>query len=204
MATRRGDHFLRRRQRRDQGRRHRAIRAPPAARVAVRPDEGASSARAAGPRGGGGARRAVPGVGELSFMQAGLFHWNGLPLWISRSGYTGEDGFEISVASRDAAALADALVGDERVKADRAWRARFAAARGGLPLYGTTSTATRPRSWPICCSPSASAAAARAASPARCGSWRNRQWPGPEAYRPVGRRQAAGARRRADPRSRGQ
>ena len=58
----------------------------------------------------------VPGVAELSFMQANLFRWNGQPLWISRSGYTGEDGFEISVTARDVEALADALVADERVK----------------------------------------------------------------------------------------
>ena len=42
-------------------------------------------------------------------MQAGLFHWNGKPLWISRSGYTGEDGFEISVAGRDVEAVAGLL-----------------------------------------------------------------------------------------------
>jgi aminomethyltransferase len=78
----------------------------------------------------------VPGAGELSFMQAALFHWNGLPLWISRSGYTGEDGFEISVASRDAAALADALAGDHRVKPIGLGARDSLRLEAGLPLYG--------------------------------------------------------------------
>jgi len=78
----------------------------------------------------------VPGVSELSFMQAGLFHWDGKPLWISRSGYTGEDGFEISVASRDVEALADALTGDERVKPIGLGARDSLRLEAGLPLYG--------------------------------------------------------------------
>jgi aminomethyltransferase len=86
----------------------------------------------------------VPGVGELSFMQASLFHWNGKPLWISRSGYTGEDGFEISVAGRDVEALADALTADERVKPIGLGARDSLRLEAGLPLYGhdldTTTT----------------------------------------------------------------
>ena len=78
----------------------------------------------------------VPGVSELSFMQASLFHWDGKPLWISRSGYTGEDGFEISVASRDVEALADALTGDERVKPIGLGARDSLRLEAGLPLYG--------------------------------------------------------------------
>ncbi len=78
----------------------------------------------------------VPGVGELSFMQAGLFHWQGKPLWISRSGYTGEDGFEISVSGRDVEALADALTGDERVKPIGLGARDSLRLEAGLPLYG--------------------------------------------------------------------
>ena len=78
----------------------------------------------------------VPGVSELSFMQAGLFHWNGKPLWISRSGYTGEDGFEISVSGRDVEALADALVSDERVKPIGLGARDSLRLEAGLPLYG--------------------------------------------------------------------
>ena len=78
----------------------------------------------------------MPGVAELSFMQAGLFHWNGKPLWISRSGYTGEDGFEISVAGRDVEALADALTADERVKPIGLGARDSLRLEAGLPLYG--------------------------------------------------------------------
>jgi len=78
----------------------------------------------------------VPGVGELSFMQAGLFHWDGKPLWISRSGYTGEDGFEISVAGRHVEALADALTADERVKPIGLGARDSLRLEAGLPLYG--------------------------------------------------------------------
>ena len=78
----------------------------------------------------------IPGVGELSFMQAGLFHWSGKSLWISRSGYTGEDGFEISVASRDVEALAAALVSDERVKPIGLGARDSLRLEAGLPLYG--------------------------------------------------------------------
>ncbi|MFL6788908.1 MAG: glycine cleavage system aminomethyltransferase GcvT [Sphingomicrobium sp.] len=84
----------------------------------------------------------VPGVSELSFMQAGLFHWDGKPLWISRSGYTGEDGFEISVSGRDVEALADALTADERVKPIGLGARDSLRLEAGLPLYGHDLDAT--------------------------------------------------------------
>ncbi|MEC8180402.1 MAG: glycine cleavage system protein T, partial [Pseudomonadota bacterium] len=58
----------------------------------------------------------VPAAAELVFMTAGFYDWNGVPLWISRAGYTGEDGFEISVPADHAEKLAAALVEDKRVK----------------------------------------------------------------------------------------
>jgi aminomethyltransferase len=79
---------------------------------------------------------AVPGVAELGFMQTALFQWNGKPLWISRSGYTGEDGFEISIAARDVEALADALTADERVKPIGLGARDSLRLEAGLPLYG--------------------------------------------------------------------
>ncbi|MFQ3666568.1 MAG: glycine cleavage system protein T, partial [Sphingomonadaceae bacterium] len=39
----------------------------------------------------------VPGTSALRFMAAAAFAWGDVPLWVSRSGYTGEDGFEIAL-----------------------------------------------------------------------------------------------------------
>ena len=89
-----------------------------------------------GPEAAAALEAIVPGVSELSFMQAGLFNWNSKPLWISRSGYTGEDGFEISVSGRDVEALADALIADERVKPIGLGARDSLRLEAGLPLYG--------------------------------------------------------------------
>ncbi len=52
----------------------------------------------------------VPGAAAMRFMDVGSFDWQGIPLWISRSGYTGEDGYEISVPDTHVTALAEALL----------------------------------------------------------------------------------------------
>jgi aminomethyltransferase len=52
----------------------------------------------------------VPGVAAMRFMDQAVVDWQGTDLWISRSGYTGEDGFEISVPAGRAEALATALL----------------------------------------------------------------------------------------------
>jgi len=73
---------------------------------------------------------------ELKFMQAGPFVWNGVRLGISRTGYTGEDGFEISVAAESVAALADALVSQPQVKSVGLGARDSLRLEAGLPLYG--------------------------------------------------------------------
>ena len=78
----------------------------------------------------------IPGVGELGFMQGGPFQWQGHNLWISRSGYTGEDGFEISVPASAAADLADAIAANELVKAIGLGARDSLRLEAGLPLYG--------------------------------------------------------------------
>jgi aminomethyltransferase len=89
-----------------------------------------------GPRAAEALETVVPGVGELSFMQAAPFHWNGQPLWISRSGYTGEDGFEISVRASAVADLADAIAAHEAVKPIGLGARDSLRLEAGLPLYG--------------------------------------------------------------------
>ncbi len=78
----------------------------------------------------------APGVAELSFMQAALFEIAGIPAWISRSGYTGEDGVEISVPSNAVEKVADALIADERVKPIGLGARDSLRLEAGLPLYG--------------------------------------------------------------------
>ena len=78
----------------------------------------------------------VPGVSELSFMQGAPFQACGHPVWISRSGYTGEDGFEISVHNIAAPLIADWLIGDERVKPIGLGARDSLRLEAGLPLYG--------------------------------------------------------------------
>nr|WP_246347123.1 glycine cleavage system aminomethyltransferase GcvT [Sphingomonas jinjuensis] len=80
--------------------------------------------------------RLVPGVDRLVFMTAGAFEWNGTPLWISRSGYTGEDGFEISIPGDVAAAFADALTEQPEVKPIGLGARDSLRLEAGLPLYG--------------------------------------------------------------------
>ena len=89
-----------------------------------------------GPRAAEVLNEAIPGVAELGFMEAGPFHAFGHPLWISRSGYTGEDGFEISVPALAAEQLANWLVADERVKPIGLGARDSLRLEAGLPLYG--------------------------------------------------------------------
>ena len=89
-----------------------------------------------GPRAVDALARLVTGVERLVFMTAGAFEWLGVPLWISRSGYTGEDGFEISVPAAAVEALADALVAEPEVKPIGLGARDSLRLEAGLPLYG--------------------------------------------------------------------
>jgi aminomethyltransferase len=84
--------------------------------------------------------RVVPGVDALFFMEAGSFFWgpktNPEPLWISRSGYTGEDGFEISVPAAHVQKLADELCAQPEVKPIGLGARDSLRLEAGLPLYG--------------------------------------------------------------------
>ena len=73
---------------------------------------------------------------DLYFMEAGPFLWRGIPLGISRSGYTGEDGFEISVPAKHAVTLATALTDLEEVRPIGLGARDSLRLEAGLPLYG--------------------------------------------------------------------
>jgi aminomethyltransferase len=86
----------------------------------------------------------VPGVAAMRFMDVGIFASDHGELWISRSGYTGEDGFEISVAEARAEPLARALLAYEDVAPIGLGARDSLRLEAGLCLYGhdidTTTT----------------------------------------------------------------
>ena len=89
-----------------------------------------------GPRAVDVLERLAPGVAELGFMHGGAFRIGDTPAWISRSGYTGEDGFEISINARAAEGVAEALVADPAVKPVGLGARDSLRLEAGLPLYG--------------------------------------------------------------------
>lgn len=78
----------------------------------------------------------VPGVRALRFMDVTVADWGGAELWISRSGYTGEDGFEISVPEGRAIALARALLARPGVLPAGLGARDSLRLEAGMPLYG--------------------------------------------------------------------
>jgi len=88
--------------------------------------------------------RLVPGVERLVFMTGARFNWQGTELFLTRSGYTGEDGFEISVPATAASALARALLAQPEVKPIGLGARNSLRLEAGLCLYGndidTTTT----------------------------------------------------------------
>jgi aminomethyltransferase len=80
--------------------------------------------------------RLAPGIEQLGFMTGGAFAIEGTTVWISRSGYTGEDGFEISLPAAGAEAIAGLLAGQEEVKPIGLGARDSLRLEAGLPLYG--------------------------------------------------------------------
>ncbi len=88
--------------------------------------------------------RLLPGVEQRVFMTGMPAHWNGADLYITRSGYTGEDGFEISLPAQSAEAFARALLAQAEVKPIGLGARNSLRLEAGLCLYGndidTTTT----------------------------------------------------------------
>ncbi|WP_111411780.1 glycine cleavage system aminomethyltransferase GcvT [Billgrantia lactosivorans] len=89
-----------------------------------------------GPKAAEVMRRHCPEACELVFMQHGRFEIDGVPVWISRSGYTGEDGFEISVPADQAESLARRLLAEEEVEPIGLGARDSLRLEAGLCLYG--------------------------------------------------------------------
>ncbi len=80
--------------------------------------------------------RLVPALRDLKFMFHVKTEIRGLAAHVSRSGYTGEDGFEISVHDRDAVALWNLLLEDPLVKPVGLGARDSLRLEAGLCLYG--------------------------------------------------------------------
>ena len=89
-----------------------------------------------GPKAVAALERLAPGVSALSFMRGGAFEIAGVAAWISRSGYTGEDGFEISVPADMVEGIARLLLAEPEVKPVGLGARDSLRLEAGLPLYG--------------------------------------------------------------------
>lgn len=79
-------------------------------------------------------------LASLTFMKGAAFKLGGVDTWISRSGYTGEDGFEISLPAENAVAIADLLCAEPEVKPIGLGARDSLRLEAGLPLYGHDMT----------------------------------------------------------------
>lgn len=107
-----------------------------------------------GPKAEDALARLVPHVTSMRFMDSHRVDVNGVEWWISRSGYTGEDGFEISLPAGIAADVATALVAMGEVELIGLGARDSLRLEAGLCLYGhdidtTTSPVQGNIAWAI-------------------------------------------------------
>jgi len=110
----------------------------------------------------------LPAVAEMRFMDSLVFDWMGAELWISRSGYTGEDGFEISVPEDRAEEFARALLAHPAVAPIGLGARDSLRLEAGMPLYGQDLT---PQISPVVAGLGWSIARARRAGGPRAGGF---------------------------------
>lgn len=96
----------------------------------------------------------APAVADMNFMSACRIDLNGISAHVSRSGYTGEDGYEISVLAEDVGHVWDTLAADERVAPIGLGARDSLRLEAGLCLYGhdideTTSPIEAGLQWSI-------------------------------------------------------
>ncbi|MDO9277202.1 MAG: glycine cleavage system aminomethyltransferase GcvT [Polaromonas sp.] len=89
-----------------------------------------------GPQAVSALARLAPGVSSLVFMSGGAFQVAGCDCFITRSGYTGEDGFEISVPAAQVEIVARALLAQPEVKPVGLGARNSLRLEAGLCLYG--------------------------------------------------------------------
>ena len=107
-----------------------------------------------GPKAEAALVRHCPDAADLYFMEAMPAEIAGIPVFLSRSGYTGEDGFEISVPADRAEELAELLLNEPEVKPAGLGARDTLRLEAGLCLYGndideTTSPVEAALTWAI-------------------------------------------------------
>jgi len=89
-----------------------------------------------GPKAAAVLARHCPQAASLSFMSGANDTFDGIQCHVARLGYTGEDGFEISVAAQDARPLVETLLADPDVKPIGLGARDSLRLEAGLCLYG--------------------------------------------------------------------
>jgi len=107
-----------------------------------------------GPKAAAVVARMAPETAAMKFMSFGTARLGGIECWLTRSGYTGEDGFEISVGAADAERLARLLLAEPEVKPVGLGARDSLRLEAGLCLYGhdidtTTSPIEADLAWSI-------------------------------------------------------
>ena len=96
-----------------------------------------------GPMAGAVLERLSPGIDRLTFMKVVRADVAGCPAIVSRSGYTGEDGFEISIEGKDGERVARALLAESEVLPIGLGARDSLRLEAGLCLYGHDIDETR-------------------------------------------------------------
>lgn len=107
-----------------------------AGRVAVEPRFDRGLLALQGPAAATALARFAPGVERMPFMSGAAITVGGAACWVTRSGYTGEDGFELSLAAGDAVPVAEALLAEPEVKPVGLGARDTLRLEAGLCLYG--------------------------------------------------------------------
>jgi aminomethyltransferase len=120
------------------------LRATIASRCGIEPMPQQALVALQGPAAGAVMARLAPSLAKLTFMSGAAATIAGVACFATRSGYTGEDGFEISCVGSDAEALARALLAEPEVMPAGLGARDTLRLEAGLCLYGhdidTTTT----------------------------------------------------------------
>lgn len=131
---------------------HIAARLPSGVSLDLRPDNSLLAVQ--GPASAAVLEGIIPGASQLAFMTTALLDAGGRQVLVSRSGYTGEDGFEIAVAAAHVVGLWQSLAADDRVAPIGLGARDSLRLEAGLCLYGhdideTTSPVEAALVWSI-------------------------------------------------------